>query len=518
MLQRKCAGGGGCCSDCDREKLQRNAAGPAPQRVPRIVHDVLRSSGEPLDQATRNVMEPRFAHDFSRVRVHRDARAAESAAAVGARAYTVGRNVVLGRNATHDVLAHELAHTIQQEGASLSGGELEIGHADDPLERDADGMAHGQSERVLRRQAAPLAKNQEPTTEQHAGHDVKPEEKTKASEAIGEAKIKIDAETLAREEAEPPATKTPRFILHDSAAKVNADGITAQVEANRGPLGKGVSAYVPRTDSATITRPFFETYRPTTTRFEKGLDTLQQDKKQQSFEALEKQRDTQFRKVWSLVDPKFYESVFMRAMTAKGLNDDQLAGEREGKNEGGKPVAGVLKQFEPPYKPTSTSGGWAIEVIVDSAKVDAGAKKWAVEGKAAELKTAATALVPYFAARNKLVSETVTAEMVQPKEGVKFESPSYSDNQYANVRALYLRAALAAKVYPETTTHRRVDEKYSGSHYDPRCFNLGRFYDDIATAVGHKVGTSRYGIEPTYGPEKGTAIWWGSVCAEAKPK
>ncbi len=92
MLQRKCDGGG-CCAGCDREKVQREAIGPAPQRVPPIVHDVLRSSGRPLDHHTRTAMESRFAHDFSRVRVHRDERAAESADAVGARGYTVGANV-----------------------------------------------------------------------------------------------------------------------------------------------------------------------------------------------------------------------------------------------------------------------------------------------------------------------------------------------------------------------------------------------------------------------------------------
>src|SRR5437588_6033013 len=76
LLQRKCACGGspgvdGECAECraKRLSLQRSAAHPAtPSAVPPIVHDVLRSSGQPLDVGTRAFMEPRFGHDFSNVR------------------------------------------------------------------------------------------------------------------------------------------------------------------------------------------------------------------------------------------------------------------------------------------------------------------------------------------------------------------------------------------------------------------------------------------------------------------
>jgi peptidoglycan hydrolase-like protein with peptidoglycan-binding domain len=91
--------------------------------APAAVHDVLRSPGHPLDASTRAFMEPRFGHDFSRVRVHTDARAADSAQAVNARAYTVGQHIVFGKQAFSPVepagrtlLAHELVHTLQQSG------------------------------------------------------------------------------------------------------------------------------------------------------------------------------------------------------------------------------------------------------------------------------------------------------------------------------------------------------------------------------------------------------------------
>jgi hypothetical protein len=150
-----------------------------PAAVPPIVHEVLRSPGRPLDAATRSFMESRFSHDFSQmrphaapqaaglaigpaddsyeqeadrvadsimqskpsqeasanpqydfshVRVHDGARAAESARAMRASAYTVGNNIVFGEGqyspgvtAGQRLLAHELTHVAQQgEGVNNS--------------------------------------------------------------------------------------------------------------------------------------------------------------------------------------------------------------------------------------------------------------------------------------------------------------------------------------------------------------------------------------------------------------
>lgn len=62
--------------------------------VPPIVQNVLGFPGQAIDPATRAFMEPRFGHDFSHVRVHTDAKAAQSAQAINAHAYTVGANIV----------------------------------------------------------------------------------------------------------------------------------------------------------------------------------------------------------------------------------------------------------------------------------------------------------------------------------------------------------------------------------------------------------------------------------------
>jgi 3D (Asp-Asp-Asp) domain-containing protein len=142
--------------------------------IPAIVEDVLRSPGQALDPATRAFMEPRVGHDFrhigiasarapsdlmvgrandplertadqmaeriltapsasgsshspfgkvalSGVRIHTDSRAASSAHALDAKAYTVGRHIVFGANefapetmTGKRLFAHELAHVLQQ--------------------------------------------------------------------------------------------------------------------------------------------------------------------------------------------------------------------------------------------------------------------------------------------------------------------------------------------------------------------------------------------------------------------
>ena len=88
--------------------------------APAAVHAELRRPGRALDALTRAIFEPRFGHDFSRVRVHDDTPAVDSAQAVDARAYTAGDHVVFGAGefspgtrAGRALIAHELAHVVQ---------------------------------------------------------------------------------------------------------------------------------------------------------------------------------------------------------------------------------------------------------------------------------------------------------------------------------------------------------------------------------------------------------------------
>jgi len=134
QLQRTCACGGEgpkCQTEQpgqQHERLQTKHIGSSDfgqTAVPPIVHEVLRSPGQPLDPASRLFMEPRFGHDFSKLRVHTDEKAAESAQAIGAAAYTVGNDLVFGAGEFNpqnsdgrQLIAHELTHVIQQSKGS----------------------------------------------------------------------------------------------------------------------------------------------------------------------------------------------------------------------------------------------------------------------------------------------------------------------------------------------------------------------------------------------------------------
>jgi hypothetical protein len=136
--------GDGCGHEGFKDPAVQRAAAPAVQRS--SVHDVVRSPGRPLDQATRTDMESRLGADFSDVRIHTGSAANASAAEVGARAYTSGNHVVLaadGRDA--HTLAHELTHVIQQRRGPVSGTDngagLKVSDPSDRFEREAEANA-----------------------------------------------------------------------------------------------------------------------------------------------------------------------------------------------------------------------------------------------------------------------------------------------------------------------------------------------------------------------------------------
>jgi len=141
QAQRKCAE----CEDEEEEgalQLKESAAAESPATAPPIVHQTLNSPGRPLDAATRAYFEPRFGHDFSEVRMHDDAGAAQSARAVNALAYTIGSDIVLGKtqhasntNGDGRLLAHELAHVVQQTGGSDRGTAAKLTGSDPRLAR-----------------------------------------------------------------------------------------------------------------------------------------------------------------------------------------------------------------------------------------------------------------------------------------------------------------------------------------------------------------------------------------------
>jgi hypothetical protein len=109
--------------------------------------------GEPLPASVRAAMEARFGADFSFVRIHRDAEAAESAGAIGARAYTLGNHIAFasgqwipGTDRGDRLIAHELVHTLQNGGAAT----VRASHL--PL---TDRQTEGEPVRLLMRQPFP---------------------------------------------------------------------------------------------------------------------------------------------------------------------------------------------------------------------------------------------------------------------------------------------------------------------------------------------------------------------------
>ena len=118
------------------------------EAVPPIINEVLDSPGQPLESTTRASMESRFGHDFSRVKVHTDTKAGESAQSIGARAYTRGEDIVFaeGKYKPEDtsgkqLLAHELAHVVQQTSGGNSDMPLSNSTPNHGVESEANSAA-----------------------------------------------------------------------------------------------------------------------------------------------------------------------------------------------------------------------------------------------------------------------------------------------------------------------------------------------------------------------------------------
>lgn len=131
------------CDGCDDATVPSRRRGLDSQ-LPSLVSDVVGSPGRELPREQRARLGHAFGHDLSNVRLHTSSRAAESASAVHARAYTVGSHVVLGAGETVNsdggrLLAHELAHVVQSANARAT--RPGISDTGEPSEHDADAMA-----------------------------------------------------------------------------------------------------------------------------------------------------------------------------------------------------------------------------------------------------------------------------------------------------------------------------------------------------------------------------------------
>ena len=107
-------------------------------------------SGGPLPAELRERFEASLGADLSAVRVHVGEASADASAAIGARAYTLGQDIHFadgqydphGADGQH-LLAHEVAHTVQQAGGAASArqAKMEVSQPGDALEVEADHAA-----------------------------------------------------------------------------------------------------------------------------------------------------------------------------------------------------------------------------------------------------------------------------------------------------------------------------------------------------------------------------------------
>jgi hypothetical protein len=143
-LGEESSGIGGLLGGLGGVFFKAKAGGPRDPGDPRALQERL-GAGQPLDGSVRSRMESTFGRGFSHVRVHTDSGAAGLATSLNAQAFTVGEHVAFGAREYRPgtvigdaLIAHELAHVVQQDGAIAAGG-AEHG----ALERDADRAAAG---------------------------------------------------------------------------------------------------------------------------------------------------------------------------------------------------------------------------------------------------------------------------------------------------------------------------------------------------------------------------------------
>ncbi|WP_411079739.1 DUF4157 domain-containing protein [Streptomyces sp. cmx-18-6] len=149
---------------CGHGEAGGEAGGEAVQRS--AVHDVLRSPGRPLATPVRADMEARLGADFSDVRLHTGTAAQASATEIGARAYTSGHHVVIGKGGDDPhTLAHELTHVVQQRRGPVAGTDhgdgMRVSDPSDRFEREAEATATAVMRRPVQR--AEETGNAEPT-------------------------------------------------------------------------------------------------------------------------------------------------------------------------------------------------------------------------------------------------------------------------------------------------------------------------------------------------------------------
>ncbi|MEL6180091.1 MAG: DUF4157 domain-containing protein, partial [Myxococcota bacterium] len=111
------------------QRRGRSGAPSDPKEVTSIAAQGLSGTSQALPYRER--LESGFGVDLSGVRVHTDAAAVQASRAIGAQAYTMGNNIALAQpNPSQELMAHEVAHVIQQRaGSGPASGVGQVGAA-----------------------------------------------------------------------------------------------------------------------------------------------------------------------------------------------------------------------------------------------------------------------------------------------------------------------------------------------------------------------------------------------------
>jgi Domain of unknown function (DUF4157) len=222
---------------------ERAPAGRRPSTVAAL-RDVVSSPGRPLDPATRTLAETGFGRSFAEVRLHTDERAAASARAFGALAYTVGPHIAFAPGqyapdtaAGRRLLLHEVAHVAQQSAGSVSAADAaRVAPGDGSHEHEARHAADGVGSRAA---GAP-----------------------RLSRAPVGVQRQVDAGAQAQPQAQPQAQVAP-VQQEQAAADPNAPAptTTTTTAPTTGPAGMPAKlrfwfqAFIPNTLGGAHTQP-----------------------------------------------------------------------------------------------------------------------------------------------------------------------------------------------------------------------------------------------------------------------
>ncbi|KTE34621.1 MULTISPECIES: eCIS core domain-containing protein [unclassified Sphingopyxis] len=481
--------------------VQRKDGGDAGRETIAASDTQLTSGGTTLPAPTRGFFEARTGRDLGEVRVHSGDDAAAKSASIAARAFTYKNHIWLGAGETPVpgfTMAHELAHVMQQTAPGPLGAPRVMRQALGDV-RIAEGLHEAKQSEEARRAAAKKAAEEAKTPE--AGVNMAGRTLTDGDIAKAEAASGAKSPTRIT-----PAINGATFVLHDTASLVSDKRIAEVAGFGRRSSGEGAGAYAPKTGSPTVAHdPMFGPRRPTASEFEKGEDIMK-----------EADREAGYRAIWKATARDVRESALDGVMRAQGSSAKEAKKER----------AKAIKSLDASKGKVFSAAAWAMEDICDMLTPANAANISADTANPAALTSACAAMAGLTAARRGRIGTHTNMEIVQDagsdcltkatKKRPLVPLAPYSTDQYRGVMAVYLRAALQARVFPEITTHFQRD-KTAGDHCDPRCFNLGVLYALIQNIMGHPVGSS-YGIAPAYGTGAAHNVWWNdTVCGGGHP-